>query len=72
MIVPIFSGTAILTVPDFLKQIRQAFTGDDPKYYILPDSKEMTAQLLLLYENSGPDEDLSDLKDFDEKKCLRF
>ena len=56
-----------LTVPDFLKQIRQAFTGDDPKYYILPDSKEMTAQLLLLYENSGPDEDLSDLKDFDEK-----
>jgi predicted RND superfamily exporter protein len=56
-----------LTIPDFLKQIRQAFTGDDPKYYILPDSKEMTAQLLLLYENSGPDEDLSDLKDFDEK-----
>ena len=27
----------------------------------------MTAQLLLLYENSGPEEDLSDLKDFDEK-----
>ena len=56
-----------LTVPDFLKQTRQAFSGDDPSYFILPDTKEMTAQLLLLYENSGPEEDLSDLKDFDEK-----
>ena len=43
-----------LTVPDFLKQTRQAFSGDDPNYFILPDTKEMTAQLLLLYENSGP------------------
>ena len=56
-----------MTVPDFLKQTRQAFSGDDPSYFILPDTKEMTAQLLLLYENSGPEEDLSDLKDFDEK-----
>ena len=55
-----------LTIPDFLKQIRQAFTEDNPEYYILPDTKEMTAQLLLLFENSGPEEDLSDLKDFDE------
>ena len=55
-----------LTVPDFLKQTRQAFSGDDPEYYILPDTKQMTAQLLLLFENSGPEEDLSDLKDFDE------
>ena len=55
-----------LTVTDFLKQTRQAFMGDDPEYYILPDTKKMTAQLLLLFENSGPEEDLSDLKDFDE------
>jgi predicted RND superfamily exporter protein len=27
----------------------------------------MTSQLLLLFENSGPDDDLSDIKDFDEQ-----
>ena len=27
----------------------------------------MAAQLLLMYENSGPEEDLSDLKDFDDR-----
>ena len=52
---------------DFLKQIRQAVSEDDPAFFILPDSAQMTAQLLLLYENSGPDEDLSDLKDFDQR-----
>ena len=30
-----------LTVPDFLKQTRQAFSGDDPSYFILPDTKEI-------------------------------
>lgn len=52
---------------DFLKQIRQAVSEDNPDFFILPDSAQMTAQLLLLYENSGPDEDLSDLKDFDQR-----
>jgi predicted RND superfamily exporter protein len=52
---------------DFLKQIRQAVSDDNPDFFILPDSAQMTAQLLLLYENSGPDEDLSDLKDFDQR-----
>jgi len=57
----------VASLLDFLKQIRQAVSNDDPKHFTLPDSVEMTAQLLLLYENSGPDEDLSDLKDFDER-----
>ena len=55
------------TLVDFLKQIRQAFTGDDENFYRLPENSNMTAQLLLMYENSGPEEDLSDLKDFDER-----
>ena len=52
---------------EFLKQLRKALNGDDINYFILPDSSEMTAQLLLMYENSGPNEDLSDLVDFDNR-----
>ena len=55
------------TLLDFFKQIRQAFTGDDENYFILPENSDMAAQLLLMYENSGPDEDLSDLKDFNDR-----
>ncbi|MEE2774269.1 MAG: MMPL family transporter [Pseudomonadota bacterium] len=50
-----------------LKQIRQAFNGDNQAFFVLPDSSAMTAQLLLLYSNSGPDDDLSDRVDFDRR-----
>ena len=52
---------------DQLKQIRKAFSDNKQEYYKIPDSKSMTSQLLLLFENSGPDDDLSDIKDFDEQ-----
>ena len=60
-------GGKIVGYLDRLKQIRKAFSEDNPQFYIIPDSKEMTSQLLLLFENSGPNEDLSDVKDFDER-----
>ena len=40
---------------------------DDPRYYRIPPSGDHVAQLLLLYENSGPEEDLSDLKTNDHR-----
>jgi len=52
---------------DYLKEISQALNGDDPTYYRLPDSREMAAQFLLLYDSSGANEDLSDIKDFDNR-----
>lgn len=55
------------TLVDYLKQINQALNGDDPNFYRLPDSSEMTAQFLLLYDSSGANEDLSDIKDFDDR-----
>ena len=55
------------TLLDFFKQLRKAFAGDDEDYYLLPENPDMAAQLLLIYENSGPEEDLSDLKDFDDR-----
>ncbi|WP_051207778.1 efflux RND transporter permease subunit [Saccharospirillum impatiens] len=52
---------------DFHKRINQSLNFDDPAYARLPDSREMAAQFLLLYDNSGSDEDLTDAKDFDER-----
>ncbi len=52
---------------DFHKQINQSLNFDDPAFRQLPTTREMAAQFLLLYENSGSDEDLTDLKDFDER-----
>lgn len=52
---------------DYLKQINKALHGGDPAWYVLPDTPEMTAQFLLLYDSSGADEDLSDVKDFDNR-----
>ncbi len=53
---------------DYLKEINQALNGDNPEFYRIPESREMTAQYLLLYESSGADEDLSDIKDFDNRQ----
>lgn len=60
------SGKAISLIR-FHKQINQSLNEDKAEFYALPTSANMAAQFLLLYENTGPDEDLSDLKDFDER-----
>jgi hypothetical protein len=52
---------------DYLKQINQALHGDDPAYFTVPDSSNAVAQYLFLYQNSGPEEDLTDIKDFDNR-----
>ncbi|MFT4815573.1 MAG: putative RND superfamily exporter protein [Pseudohongiellaceae bacterium] len=57
----------INSIADYLKEVNQALNGDEPEFYRLPSSPEMTAQLLLLYESSGANEDLSDIKDFENR-----
>lgn len=57
----------INSLVDYLKEINQALNGDNPDYYRIPSSREMTAQYLLLYESSGANEDLSDIKGFDNR-----
>lgn len=52
---------------DYLKQINQALNNDDPAYFRLPDTSNAVAQYLFLYQNSGPEEDLADIKDFDDR-----
>jgi len=57
----------INSLTDYLKEINQALHGDDPDYYRLPDSSDMTAQFILLFESSGADEDLYDIRDFEDR-----
>jgi hypothetical protein len=38
---------------DIVKDMNQVLNAGDPDYYRIPESREMIAQLLLLYENAG-------------------
>ena len=42
------------TITDTLKRLNKNMHGDDPNWYKLPDSQEMSAQYILLYEMSLP------------------
>ncbi|RHW75098.1 RND family transporter [Colwellia sp. RSH04] len=42
------------TITDTLKRLNKNMHGDDPNWYKLPDSQELSAQYLLLYEMSLP------------------
>ncbi|HEY7772305.1 MAG TPA: MMPL family transporter [Marinagarivorans sp.] len=44
----------VFTLTDTLKRLNQNMHGDDPAYYRLPESRELAAQYLLLYEMSLP------------------
>ena len=56
------------SVLNLLRQLNKVLHNDDDSFYVLPETRELTAQYLLLYENTGPEEDLTDLKSFDEQK----
>lgn len=47
---------------DINKELHQALNSNDPAFYRIPDNRELIAQELLLFENSGND-DLKDLVD---------
>jgi predicted RND superfamily exporter protein len=44
------------SIVDFLKDINKAFHDDDPAFYVIPETRELVAQYLLLYEMSGGEE----------------
>jgi predicted RND superfamily exporter protein len=57
----------ITSLVDYVKEIHQSINEEKESYYTVPDNKNKVAQLLFLYENSGPEEDLSDIRDFDNR-----
>lgn len=61
------STAKILSVLDYVKEVNQSIHEENTDYYRLPSSANETAQLLFLYENAGPEEDLSDMRDFDNR-----
>jgi predicted RND superfamily exporter protein len=44
------------SIVDLVKDINQSFHGGDPAYYVIPENRELVAQLLLVYEMSGGEE----------------
>lgn len=43
----------IFSILDILKEMNQTFHGDDPAYFKVPETRDLVAQLLFLYEISG-------------------
>ncbi|MBU2884144.1 MMPL family transporter [Gilvimarinus agarilyticus] len=58
---------AVNSLVDFHREINQALHFDAPNWYQLPTDRQMAAQFLLLYDNTGAEEDLTDTKDFYER-----
>lgn len=53
---------------DLLKKMNQAMHEDDPRFYRLPDSRQLIAQYLLLYSMSGDSGDFDRLVDFNYQR----
>jgi predicted RND superfamily exporter protein len=58
----------VISLVDLLKETHQALNANDPAYYAVPQDRELIAQELLLFENSGSD-DLEELVDSQFRKA---
>jgi uncharacterized protein len=57
------------SIADLIKRMNQAMHGDDPKYYTIPESRELIAQYLFLYSLSGDPQDFDSLVDTDYRRA---
>ncbi len=62
------STEKVLSVADVLKEINLALNADQPEHYTIPDNRELVAQELFLFENTGTD-DLEDFVDSQFRKA---
>lgn len=53
------------SLADYLKRMNRVMNADSMKYFAIPESSEMTAQYLLLYEMSGDPENLTKVVNYD-------
>lgn len=53
---------------DYLKRMNKVMNSDNDEYYAVPESKEMIAQYLLLYEMSGDPENLTKVVNYNYDK----
>ena len=54
---------------DYLKRMNKVMHADDPLFDVIPESQELVAQFLLLYEMSGDPENLWNVVDYGYKKA---
>jgi predicted RND superfamily exporter protein len=52
----------VVSIVDIVKETHQALNENRPEYYVLPEDRELIAQEMLLFENSGTD-DLEEVTD---------
>ena len=55
------------SLADYLKRMNKVMNSDKEEFDVIPDSKELNAQYLLLYEMSGDPENLWKVVDYDYK-----
>lgn len=55
----------VVSVVDFVKRMNQAMHDGDPRYYAIPDTRELVAQYLLLYSFSGGEGELDSFATYD-------
>jgi len=68
---PVVGNSFSLT--DYINRMNKVMNADDEKFNTIPDSKDMVAQYLLLYEMSGDPENLNKVVNYDyEKLNLTF
>lgn len=65
---PNVGGTT--SIVDYIKRMHQAINEDDPKYYSIPDNKNLIAQLFLLYAASGDPSDFEEEIDGERRLAL--
>lgn len=58
------------SLADFLRKMHRAMNGDDPAFDRLPDSRDLTAQYLLLYAMSGDPGDFDTYVDYDYRSAV--
>jgi uncharacterized protein len=57
------------SIADLIKRMNQAMHADDPKFYAIPESRELVAQYLFLYSLSGDPQDFDSFVDNDYKRA---
>ncbi len=57
------------SLSDYLKRMNKVMNADDPEFDRIPDSKNLVAQYLLLYEMSGDPENLWKVVDYNYNKA---
>ncbi len=61
-----FTGKA-MSVLNYIMKINKTMHNNMPGSFMLPETRQHVAQYLFLYTSEGPEEDLTDLKDYKER-----